>query len=278
MALSGRTRSTRSLVILLVTASLVTITLDYREGSNGPLGRLGQAALTIITPLQNAVTTLTRPIGSFFSALVHLPSLKSENDALRRQIEGFRTQKVQYRSLQQQLQDALALLGIASTLDLETTGARVVGSAVSNFEWSIDIDKGSSAGVKVGMPVMSAAGLIGHVTEVSPFGSKVQLIVEPDSQVAARLVASQETGLLKGQGQGDLIMTLVSSSAEVAVGDPVETAGYDTGSMYPPGIQIGLVSSVSDDPSTGQKIIAVRPDADLSTLDVVLVVLSHRTG
>ena len=65
MALSGRARSTRGLVILLVTVSLVTITLDYKEGSGGPLARLGQAALSIITPLQNAVTTITHPVGAF---------------------------------------------------------------------------------------------------------------------------------------------------------------------------------------------------------------------
>ena len=40
MALSGRTRSTRGLVILLVTASLVTNTVDYKEGKSGPLSKL----------------------------------------------------------------------------------------------------------------------------------------------------------------------------------------------------------------------------------------------
>src|SRR6266536_1037821 len=99
MAVGGRARSTRSLVILLVTVSLVTITLDYKEGSSGPLARVGDAALSIITPLQNAITKITHPIGSFFGALVDLPSLKRENDQLRSQLQGVRTQQAQYRSL-----------------------------------------------------------------------------------------------------------------------------------------------------------------------------------
>jgi rod shape-determining protein MreC len=278
MALSGRARSTRGLVILLVTVSLVTITLDYKEGSNGPLSRLGQAALSIVTPLQNAITKITHPIGSFFGALVDLPSLKRENDQLRDQLQGARTQQAQYRSLLSQIHDLEDLLGISRTLDLRTTGAQVIGNGVSNFEWSIDIDKGSNDGIRTGMPIITTAGLVGHVTEVTPFGSKAQLVVDPDSEVAARLVTSQETGLLKGQGDQDLVMTLVSSSATVEVGEPVETAGYDVGSLYPPGIPIGQVSRVSDDPSTGQKLISIRPDVDFSTLDVVLVVLSGKSG
>jgi rod shape-determining protein MreC len=278
MALSGRARSTRGLVILLVTVSLVTITLDYKEGSSGPLARLGQAALSIITPLQNAVTTITHPIGAFFGALAHLPSQNHRIAQLTEELQQARTDEARYRGLLQQLQELEKLLNVSPTLDLQTTGARVIGSGVSNFEWSIDIDKGSNDGIKVGMALITAAGLVGHVTEVTPFGSKAQLIVDPDSQVAARLVMSQETGLLKGQGQGDLLMTLVSSSTDVAVGEPVETAGYDVGSLYPAGLLIGQVARVRDDPSTGQKIISVRPDVDFSTLDIVLVVLSGKSG
>ena len=43
MALQRRTRSTRLLVVTLITASLVTITVDYKEGSSGPLAELGRA-------------------------------------------------------------------------------------------------------------------------------------------------------------------------------------------------------------------------------------------
>src|SRR6266571_8701518 len=105
MALSGRARSTRGLVVLLVTVSLVTITLDYKEGSSGPLARVGQGALSIVTPLQNAITKITHPIGSFFGALVQLPSLKRDNDRLRAELQGVKTQELQYQSLLRQIHD-----------------------------------------------------------------------------------------------------------------------------------------------------------------------------
>ena len=68
----------------MVSISLAVITLDYREGEDGPLAGLGRIALATMAPLQEAVTTATRPIGDFFSGLVHLPSVEKENERLRR--------------------------------------------------------------------------------------------------------------------------------------------------------------------------------------------------
>ena len=52
MALRNRTRSTRLLVVILVSVSLLTITVDYRQGDSGPLAAVGSAALAIISPLR----------------------------------------------------------------------------------------------------------------------------------------------------------------------------------------------------------------------------------
>ena len=75
-----RPRSTRLLVVVLVSISLAVITLDYREGQDGPLAGLGRDALAAMAPLQHAVTTVTRPIGDFFSGLAHLPSLETRTN------------------------------------------------------------------------------------------------------------------------------------------------------------------------------------------------------
>ena len=76
MALENRARSTRLLVVTLVSISLVTITVDYREGDSGPLASAGNTALALISPLQQVVSKVTHPIGNFFSTLVRLPSIR----------------------------------------------------------------------------------------------------------------------------------------------------------------------------------------------------------
>ena len=277
MAIGGRTRSTRGMVILLVVASLVTITIDYREGSGGPLSKASDALQTVVTPMQRAVSAVFHPVAAFFGALAHLPSEESRVNHLRSQLQQYQREHEQYQAALIQLHQLQQELDIAKSYTFQTTGADVIGSAISNFEWSVVIDKGSRDGIRVDMPVMSAQGLVGRVIQVNQFGSKVLLVADPDSSVAARLVGSQETGMLTGQGRNDLQMSLIDQTTEVVKGEGVMTSAY-SGGLFPPGIPIGQVSSVVTDKATGEQQISVAPFVDFSKLDVVLVITSFDGG
>ena len=278
MALRTRARSTRLLVVALVSISLVTITVDYREGSDGPLATLGDGALAVISPLQEVVSKVTHPVGNFFSTLFRLPSIRHERDVLRERVDALETQLAEGRADQAERE---ALFGLQESLGnrIETTAAQVIANGVSNFEWTITIDKGSSVGISVGMPVVSSAGLVGHVVRVGTSSSVVQLLIDPDSSVAGRLDVSRQTGLLSGSGPSDLQMSLVDPTVDVAPDEHVVTAGYRIAgvaeSLYPPNILIGTVSRVLDEDSATEKLLTVRPAVDFSSLSLVLVVLSR---
>jgi rod shape-determining protein MreC len=278
MALQRRTRGTRALVVTLITASLVTITVDYKEGSSGPLAEVGKAALSVIAPMQDGVSRAFRPVSHFFSSLAELPSIRDQRDQLRAQVAQLKQQLNESVPYQQKIQELEGLLNLRSTLlsDMQTTGANVIGSGVSNFEWSITIDTGSGDGVKTNDPVIAQYGLVGHVVQVTPTDAKVQLIIDPDSRVAARLDVSRETGLLTGRGTQDPSMGLIDASTNVQPNEGVETAGYQ-GGLFPPGIPIGTVASVTSTPGSLTKTVTVHPAVDFSTLDSVLVVLGPRS-
>ncbi len=281
MALRSRARSTRLLVVALVSISLVTITVDYRQGDDGALSALGDAALVVISPLQEAVSKVTRPIGNFFSTLVRLPSIRHERDVLRDRVSALETQLAETQADQTRLLELEALLGLETSLGpkVETVAAQVIANGVSNFEWTITIDQGSSDGIAEDMPVIASAGLVGHVLRVGPDSSVVQLLIDPDSFVAGRLDVSRQTGLLSGRGAEDLQMSLVESTIEVTPDERVVTAGYRIPgvdrSLYPPNVLIGTVSRVLEEESAIEKFLTVRPAVDFSTLSLVLVVLSH---
>ena len=283
MALRSRARSTRVLVVALVSISLVTITVDYREGTDGPLASLGDGALAVVSPLQEAVSKVTHPIGNFFSTLFRLPSIRRDRDVLRERVDTLETQLAEGRADQARLDELEALIGVQESLGIriETTGAQVIANGVSNFEWTITIDKGSSDGIHENMPVVASAGLVGHVVNVGTSSSVVQLIIDPDSSVAGRLDVSRQTGLLSGEGPADLQMSLVEPTVEVAPDEHVVTAGYRIAgvaeSLYPPNVLIGTVSRVLDEDSATEKFLTVRPAVDFSSLSLVLVVLSRDT-
>jgi rod shape-determining protein MreC len=278
VALQRRTRSTRLLVITLITASLVTITVDYKEGNSGPLAEIGKGALTVIAPMQDAVSKVFRPVSRFFSSLADLPSLRNQNEQLRNEIAQLKTQVQQSTSLQELNRELSGLIHIQSTLltNQMTTGANVIGSGVSNFEWNITIDKGSGAGVKMDDAVVAANGIVGHVVDVTPTSSVVQLIVDPGSSVAARLIVSRQAGLLQGRGSSSMFLATIPAGTPIEKNEGVETAGYQNG-LYPPGVPIGTVSSVQHIPGELTENVFVHPAVDFSTLDYVLVVLGPRS-
>ncbi len=284
MALRSRARSTRLLVVTLVSASLITITVDYRQGDSGALAAAGDTAIAVIAPLQEAVSKVTDPIGNFFSTLVRLPAIRRENEELKSRVARLEEQVATTTSDRTRLNEVEALLGLQESFSarVETTAAQVIANGVSNFEWTITIDKGSSDGIADEMPVVAAAGLVGHVVRVTPSSSIVQQIIDPESFVAGRLDGSGETGLLEGQGDGDLRMSQVEADIQVLPDERVVSAGYRFGgvaeSLYPPKVLIGTVSRFLSDDCALEKFVTVRPAVDFSTLSVVLVVLSSGSG
>ncbi|HTG48023.1 MAG TPA: rod shape-determining protein MreC [Actinomycetota bacterium] len=289
MATRSRLRSTRLLVIALVSVSLVIITMDYRQGQSGPLETLGRAAQTAMAPLQRGADTVSRPVGDFLSGLAHLPTLQRQNQDLRSQLIEAQSQLIHDAELQVRVAQLQDLLGLQQTLDPGAVPAVVIGNGVSNFDWTITIDQGSNAGIQVGQPVITGSAtsprLVGLVVSVTPVSSDVQLLIDQRFAVAGRLSGSGETGLVTGQGEQDPRMDLISPDAKVDLsGDqPIEvfTVSYEINGQhgrYPPDILIGQVASVVQNTNTLETSVTVRPAVDFSALQYVLVLQTKSGG
>jgi rod shape-determining protein MreC len=273
-----RPRSTRLLLAVLVSISVSVISLDYRQGDNGPLAGLGRSTKEAMAPLQGAVTSVTRPIGTFFDGLVHLPSLARQNDDLRNQISSLTTQVARQHFDEQELTTLQGLLGLQASMNPPSVAARVIANGVSNFEWTVTIDKGTDDDIAVDMPVIAGTTqspmLIGRIVAVTPNSSEVMLILDRNSAVAGKLSVSHQTGLVEGEGPGDLKMTFVDATADVQADEQVYTQGYEVNGqpgLFPPGLLIGQVSHTVPATNELQAFITVRPAADFSNLDFVLV-------
>jgi len=279
-----RPRSTRLLVIALVSVSLAVITLDYRGGENGPLAGVGGAAKAFMAPMQDAVTTVTEPIGHFFSGLARLPSLADENEQLKRDLAEAKTQIQAGAFDQAQYDGLLDLLELSQALDPPAlSAATVIANGVSNFEYSITIDKGSDDGVEVGQPVATgsaeASMLVGRVVDVTASSAEVRLLIDREFAVAATIEGTREAGLVEGRGADDLQMSFVTPGTRLEGGAAVFTQGYvvdGQAGLYPPGMLIGQVSRLVPAENATQEFVEVRPAVDFETMQFVLV-LQART-
>jgi rod shape-determining protein MreC len=266
------------LLIALVVTSLVTITVDFRGGERGPLAAVGRVGAGIVAPLQEGVSAVFRPIGSFFTNLFRAGSIAEENARLRAQLDVFAAD-IQFRYAQEaQIRELRELLGLQDELGYELMGATVIGGSFEpNFERTIQIDKGSADGVYLDMAVVTGRGLVGQVIKVTESTATVRLIIDHRSAVAVRLGISRELGTLEGKGEGDLRMNFVFAEADVQLQEPVVTATYRLDGVeegiLPPDIPVGVVSRVVPDTTgvTGPEVY-VRPAVDFSTLEMVALV------
>jgi rod shape-determining protein MreC len=259
---------------VLVVAAVVIITLDFRQGRQGPVGRLQDVAVAVFAPVQRATGSVLRPVGDFFSGIAQLGRLRGENRRLQDEVSGLRAQERTYQDVLRENERLRGAMGMARRCGCRTVGASVVATSASNFQWAVTIDAGARQGVAADMAVIDASGLIGRVSKVTADYSVVLLISDPSSGVAASIARNKAPGILRGQGEQDLLFEPVRAGADVRPGDSVVTQSYQ-GGVFPAGIPIGGVARI--DRASAQSLVAkvaVRPYADLAALDVVAVVVA----
>ncbi len=228
--------------------------------------------LTITSPVERLATGVFRPIAGLLSNAGDLNDLRDENRKLRLENEELQNQVVALQQATERVKQLEAALNIQETQKDQTRlVASVVHRDASPFTDVVSIDKGSGAGVKVGMVVTSAQGtLLGTVTRVLSNQSFVRLVTDSKSKVAAEVEGSQAAGVVKGTPGRGLVFDL--AQADIKVGDVVATSSL-TG-RYPAGIAIGRVVEVEGTPQDLFRTVKVEPLVRLSTATTVLVLTS----
>jgi rod shape-determining protein MreC len=238
------TRGNPLVLIALVVVAIVLTTVYFREGSGGPLHQARAGVLAVTAPLEQAGSVMTWPfraVGDFAGGLSvsksDVSQLRTQNDQLRARVTALQDQQAENARL-------AALLQLKQTLRLPGFAARVIGLPTNSWEGALVIDKGSLAGVKAGMPVTAAQGLVGQVVEVAPNASKVRLITDRRSGVAVFVQRTRAPGIVQGSLEGALSLNFVDRTFKTRTGDVVVTSGI--GGIYPKGIVVGDVTAVHD--------------------------------
>ncbi|CAN5405969.1 hypothetical protein BH10ACT1_BH10ACT1_18430 [soil metagenome] len=277
MAFSRRSsrspRSRYTLGLLLLTA--VTLLVLDLPGT-GPLQPVRNVLAGIFSPIRSAGDAVFKPIGNGWHGAFSYDDVKDDNDELRAELEEAKGHDAELARAEAEIEDLKKLNGV--TVETVTTKtAKVVSEGISNFDQSVDIDQGSGAGVKKGMPVISGmtsgtgGGLLGKVLEVVGGGrSKVELITSPDFKVGVSLEDGSR-GIVSGQGRGKALKaTGIKLDAKVEVGDYVYTSGINE-TQFPADLKVGRVKSVRVASNGLSREVTVTPLADLTSVYVKVV-------
>jgi rod shape-determining protein MreC len=275
----------RLVVGLLVLASLVMITVYFRESPNGSLHGFQSAGASVLRPFEVAANRIARPFQDAYNWTADVFHAKSENKQLREDVKKLRQQAIQNSANAQeviQLRKILKLKRSKAYPDYANTAvsAEVLSNPTSQFEQTILIAAGRSSGIRPLDAVVTQDGLVGQVTKVAHNTALVTLLTDKESAVTARDHQTGAIGSVRhSQGPEDLLfLDRVGKDKTVEKGDVVLTAGQQSGhrlsSFYPRNIPIGQVTKVGQTDVDPYQDIQVMPYVDFSSLQFVLVLAS----
>ncbi len=196
-------------------------------------------------------------VGNYFRA-------GSQNAGLKRELAEARRELVATQALRAENRRLHALLGLAREVQDEVAIARITGSSYDSARRLATLSAGSSSGIRVGMPVRAADGLIGRVLETGRWASRVLMVSDGASSVPVRSLRDGTPAMAVGRGDGTIeLRTLEVGENPFRRGDVLVTSGV--GGIYPPDVPVATVVRTE-----GEMAIA-RPLADPARVDTVVI-------
>jgi rod shape-determining protein MreC len=180
----------KRVILALLLTTVLLLTLDLR--SNPVIDAVRDGFAVAMRPVEAATGVVTNPIERAWNGIVGYDDLERENRALQEQVDRLIGTQAAAEAAVIEGQELQALYSLPSLSGIETEIARVVGAAANNVDQVIEIDKGASSGIEVGMPVVNQAGLVGKVTRVFTNSARVMLVTDDRYTVAVKITSSNE--------------------------------------------------------------------------------------
>lgn len=207
---------------------------------------------------------------SLFAWIPNPVALKSENTALRELNLQLSLESSRSRQAMVENTTLRKMLELQPMVEYRLIAADVVGKTTTQMRNYATINKGTADGVKEGMSCVTDAGLVGLIIGASDHYAVVQLLLNRDTRVAAKIQRSRVDGVIGWDGEQTLSLKNVPRSFDVQAGDLVLTSNYSA--KYPPNVIIGRVSQVTDENNSLFRKVVVEPAVNFATVEQVFVV------
>ncbi|HWK27000.1 MAG TPA: rod shape-determining protein MreC [Solirubrobacter sp.] len=267
------------MLVALVAASLILLTAYFGESDSGRLHSAQRGALGALSPIQEGASRVLKPFRDLFGWFGDTIDAKGERDKARAEADSYRTQVAQLSARIQELSQQQGIKTIDTTGGMGRYGpvdARVYIHSPNAWYQRVEINKGSSDGIRRGDPVINGGGLVGKVETAMGGSAVVTLLTDPEFATGGITATSQEPGTVVPAvgAPGGLTFKFIENASRVRKGELVYTAGTISSrleSLYPKGIPIGKIDRIDFGDGELDTRVHIKPAVDIRRLDVVQV-------
>jgi rod shape-determining protein MreC len=262
-----------SFLLLLLLAQLILVAYQVKTSQDVRLLRLWTVGS--VTPMARLLDSLNARASLFVKDYFLLVGVRQQNRRLVSEADRLKMEN-------QFLRSELATADRARTLGLfqartpsRTVAARVISTGAGATPKVVFVDRGSTAGVRAGMAVINADGVVGKVTAAYPAAAQVLLITDPNFAAGVISAHNRVQGTLKGVNSSTCKVDYLQNEEKVDVGEWFYTSGEDR--IFPRGLPVGQVKSVAAGATF--KEVMLSPSGVTRGLEEVLIVLEgvHQT-
>ncbi len=231
-----------------------------------------------MAPFRAGATALTKQAEQFYGYIFRYEALAAENEALKAQIADMQDEARQADSYQRENQRLRILLNLATTReDFKLVDAYIIGRDSTDWSGELTINKGTSAGIKEDMCVITANGeVVGLVTEAGPNYAVVKTVLDSSLEISATIASSGYSGMVRGgytEGRKDMLrMDYLPSSAIIRNKDQVVTSGS---TVYPRNLIMGYIADAGFEETGVAKYAMLEPAAEIAALEQVFIITEY---
>lgn len=259
-------------VAAAVTAVVLICAAIAHFGGANPVSKVLR---TVFSPFQNGVAYITNKVKDTTDFIREMKSYKDENEKLVSEINELKKQNRDVTNYREENERLKEILELSQSMDgYSTVTASVIAYSSNNWYDTIQISKGSLAGVAVGNAVITPDGVVGKVVETGPTWSIVSTILNPDNAMGVKISRTGDVAVVEGDdelySQSYCKMTFIDKGSNLIVGDLLETSG--SGGVYPAGLMVGAIREINSDAMGNLNYATVEPLVDFDKLYEVLVI------
>lgn len=264
----------RSFWTILFTVLVLLAVMKSSAGNSREITMLEKIIRESYAPLQSGVDKLKQGIGQTLIRMAGGQDVEEQLKDLTIKNNLLSLENSQLRENEAEVKRLRALLAYKQTEDSQYVleAARVIARSPNNWYKTLTIDKGTSSGIAINMPVINPDGLVGKVASVSNNSAQISLITDREMAVGAILEETRETkGIVEGLGDnGKLRIINIPYYSPVKDDERIISSGLSE--IYPPGIPIGRISDIQKDANGLVLSASVQPSVNFDQLEEVLVI------